>query len=117
MEKVDEKAAKDIGVLADFIEIYCGEHHEGAGEVGAGAKIGEALGGRNVRLCDDCRRLFMYGASMCLICPHDPKPSCKKCESHCYRPEYREKIREVMRFSGMYLIRHGRLGLIKKYLF
>ncbi len=117
MDTVNEKAAKDIGILADLIELYCREHHEGSVEAVAGAKIGEALGERNVRLCDDCRKLLMYAGSMRLICPYEPKPSCKKCETHCYKPEYREKIRKVMRFSGMYLIRHGKLGLIKKYLF
>ena len=30
----------------------------------------------------------------------DGKTKCHKCPVHCYRPDMREKIREVMRFSG-----------------
>ena len=45
------------------------------------------------------------------------KPMCKKCSTHCYAPSYQEKIREVMKFSGLYLIRHGRLDLLAHYLF
>jgi hypothetical protein len=40
---------------------------------------------------------------------------CKKCPAHCYAPGYRERIREVMRFSGQYLVKHGRLDLIVHY--
>lgn len=30
----------------------------------------------------------------------DGKTKCHKCHVHCYRPDMREKIRVVMRFSG-----------------
>ena len=115
----DEGAEKDIAVLADFIGIYCGEKHpdDEKKPVTARGRAGEALAGIDVRLCTDCARLLLYAASMRIICPYDPKPACKKCATHCYKPEYRAKIREVMRFSGMHLITHGKLGLIKKYLF
>jgi hypothetical protein len=41
---------------------------------------------------------------------------CKKCHTQCYNRNYREKVREVMRFSGPYLIKRGRLDLIYHYL-
>ena len=56
--------------------------------------------------------MLKYGLTMRLRCPHEPKPLCKKCSDPCYKPEYREKIREVMRFSGTYLVRRGRIDLI-----
>lgn len=34
------------------------------------------------------------------------KTKCHKCNVHCYRPDMREKIREVMRFSGPRMIFH-----------
>lgn len=30
----------------------------------------------------------------------DKKMACKKCPIHCYKPEMRDKIREVMRWVG-----------------
>ena len=53
---------------------------------------------------------------MRLKCSHDPKPMCKKCETQCYHGEYKAKIREVMKFSGMYLVKHGRLDMLYHYL-
>jgi uncharacterized CHY-type Zn-finger protein len=115
----DKEAGKDIAVLADFIGIYCGEKHPDMEKkpVGARGRAGDALAEKDVRLCGDCAKLLRYAASMRVICPYNPKPACKKCATHCYKPEHRAKIREVMRFSGMHLITHGKLGLLKKYLF
>ena len=28
------------------------------------------------------------------------KPTCSKCPVHCYKPEMRDRIREVMRYAG-----------------
>jgi hypothetical protein len=42
---------------------------------------------------------------------------CKHCKIHCYRPDYREKVREIMRYSGKALIKRGRLDLVCHYLF
>jgi hypothetical protein len=51
-----------------------------------------------------------------LKCPHDPKPTCKKCKTQCYHGAYKSKIREIMKFSGMYLIKRGRLDILYHYL-
>ena len=34
----------------------------------------------------------------------DKKMTCKKCPIHCYKPEMRDKIREVMRWVGPRMI-------------
>ena len=116
---IDDRAKRDIEVLAEFVGIYC-ERNPPAAEnyaVTYALSLHDALRDTRVALCDDCARLLRYAASMRVICPYDPKPSCKKCTTHCYRPEHREKIREVMRYSGMRLITRGKLGLIRKYFF
>ena len=43
--------------------------------------------------------------------------TCKHCHVHCYRPGHREKVREIMRFSGRHLILRGRLDLLWHYFF
>jgi hypothetical protein len=52
-------------------------------------------------LCNDCSALLNYAEARLDHCPHgDEKPVCRKCPVHCYKPDMRERITEVMRFSG-----------------
>lgn len=96
-----DRREKDRHILEQFIHISCrGRHKTRKGE-----------------LCDDCRDLLDYAVRRLERCPQEPKPSCKHCEIHCYKPIYREKIRDVMRYSGKRLILHGRLDLLWHYFF
>lgn len=53
------------------------------------------------KLCKECRELLIYATTRLDRCKFgDRKTKCHKCHVHCYRPDMREKIREVMRFSG-----------------
>ena len=100
-DKNMDKKEKDQYILEQFIHIYCrGQHKTPKGD-----------------LCSDCQELLAYAYKRLEHCPQDPKPSCKHCEIHCYKPAYREKIREIMRYSGMRLIIRGRLDLLWHYLF
>ncbi len=57
--------------------------------------------GQKEGLCGDCCQLEMYTHARLENCPFGAdKPACNKCPIHCYKPEYKEKIREVMRFAG-----------------
>ncbi|MCU0821366.1 MAG: nitrous oxide-stimulated promoter family protein [Spirochaetes bacterium] len=116
---INPKIQNDIDLLANFISIFCGCNHRERkkSEIKAPGKLSYYLKNNDDIICDECRRLLLHSASKRLSCPYDPKPRCKKCETHCYGTGYREKIREVMRFSGKYLIKHGKIGLILKYLF
>ena len=73
-------------------------------------------------LCRDCEELFEYACERLDKCPFgDGKGACKKCIRHCYRNDMREKIRNVMRFSGPRMllyypkdfVRHVFDGLLK----
>ncbi|MDY4787719.1 MAG: nitrous oxide-stimulated promoter family protein [Bacilli bacterium] len=47
-------------------------------------------------------------------CPFkDNKKFCSKCKIHCYKDEYRNKIKEVMRFSGPRLLIYHPILVIK----
>ncbi len=119
-EKLDDKKNKDIRVLADFISIFCRENHRGEAKgifPIKDARLHNSLGNKYPVLCSDCQKLLSHGIAKLLLCPYDPKPLCKKCETHCYAPGYREKVRQVMRFSGMYLVKRGRLDLLVHYFF
>lgn len=56
-------------------------------------------------LCDDCTRLLEYARKKLGACRYgNDKTACRICSTHCYAPAYREKIREVMKYSGPRLI-------------
>ncbi len=86
-------------VLQRFIAVYCRHHHESKGD----------------SLCPDCADLQAYALGRLAKCPLDPKPKCKKCPIHCYKPEYQQKIREVMKFSGIHFVKRGRVDWLVKY--
>ncbi len=76
---VEERRA----ALARLIGLFCVGHHDA----------------REGGLCDACADLLAHAGRRVERCPHDPKPKCKDCRTHCYGPGYRERIRAVMRFS------------------
>jgi hypothetical protein len=71
-----------------MIAMYCRGHHQPPG-----------------RLCSECQELFAYAERRLRGCRFGrDKPTCLRCPVHCYKPEMREKIRQVMRFSGPRLL-------------
>ena len=90
---------KQLQMLKKFIEVYCSKNH----------------GSVDGQLCDECSELLDYATDRLAKCPMDPKPKCKDCPIHCYKPRYREKVREVMRFSGMYHVKRGRVDWLIRY--
>ena len=116
-ERLTPGKRRDVKVLAGFVDIYCREQHREAEKHHfdiADEGLGRSLG--RINLCHDCSRLLEHGIAKLSLCAQNPKPSCRKCRTHCYAPGYREEIRRVMRFSGVYLIRRGRLDLLLHFL-
>ena len=110
------KEKGDIRTLMKFTGIYCRENHQ-EGKAPFSFKLFDIteIEKKEIPLCRDCTRLLTYGLTTRLKCPHDPKPMCKKCETQCYHGDYKSKIREVMRFSGMYVVKRGRVDLLYHY--
>ncbi|HYA91219.1 MAG TPA: nitrous oxide-stimulated promoter family protein [Thermodesulfobacteriota bacterium] len=114
--ELSEKEKDDIRTLMKFERIYCRENHNGAKSPFSFKLFDiKEIEKKEISLCSDCTRLLTYGLTMRLKCPHEPKPMCKKCETQCYHGEYKSKIREVMKFSGMYLVKRGRMDLLYHY--
>lgn len=67
-----------------MIELFCRDHHETRDD-----------------LCGDCLELRDYARERLEKCPFgDDKPTCAKCPIHCYKKSCRERIQDVMRYSG-----------------
>ncbi|QDF65825.1 nitrous oxide-stimulated promoter family protein [Shewanella sp. SNU WT4] len=85
----------EFKTLTAMISIYC--HHQHGGKP----------------LCDDCQQLLEYANMRLDRCPYGAtKPTCNKCPVHCYKPEPKALMREVMIFAGpRMLIYHPILAL------
>jgi len=86
--KMLAKREHDKELVFRMISIYCKNKHK-----------------TQLRLCNECEDLYNYAIKRLANCPFtETKTFCSSCPVHCYSPEMREKIRQVMRFSGPRLI-------------
>ncbi len=115
---VDKKINSDAAMLAKMVEIYC-RHHHGVAVKKEIVRRGilETLDLRETRLCCECASLLVHGLVKRINCPFDPKPRCKRCTEPCFSGEYRIFVKKVMRYSGLKLIKSGRIDLVWKYFF
>jgi hypothetical protein len=52
-------------------------------------------------LCPECADLQIYALQRIDRCRFGTeKPTCANCPVHCYKPDQRERIRQVMRYAG-----------------
>jgi len=109
-----DKETKDLRVLALFTRVYCADQHSDRQRTGLELDL---PGTRDYQYCDDCADFLCYAIERRRRCPLDPKPTCKHCVVHCYRPGHRERVREIMRYSGKTLMKKGRLDLLWHYFF
>lgn len=87
---------KEKMIVSQMIQIYCKRkhHHEG--------------------LCEECQELNDYALKRLSHCQFgEEKPACAKCSVHCYRSDYRARIKDVMRFAGPRMLLHHPIESIK----
>lgn len=88
MSKADNKRQREKETVALMIRLYCRKKH-----------------GTKNNLCPDCDALSQYAIQRSDKCPFmETKTFCSNCRVHCYKPEMRTKIREVMRYCGPRMI-------------
>lgn len=76
-----EREKKTIGKM---IHIYCKQNHNS-----------------NRELCIECQELLKYAYMRLDNCKFgDEKSSCGKCRIHCYKPDMRKKVVDVMKYAG-----------------
>jgi hypothetical protein len=115
---LSKKERKDLRLLVSFTAVYCRHHHDAPTtgvDIGSGSS--EPLVDGKHQVCAECREFLAYAVARRINCPLDPKPVCKHCPVHCYKPNYRQQVKDVMRFSGKYLLLRGRLDLLWHYFF
>ena len=92
--RVGAKRDQEKRVVSLMISLYCYKKHDGFRK-GVHRRMGAPI------LCVECAELDRYARQQIDRCPFmETKTFCSNCRVHCYKPEMREKIKEVMRFSG-----------------
>ncbi|MGH0599832.1 nitrous oxide-stimulated promoter family protein [Bacillus mycoides] len=79
-----EREEKTISIM---IDMYCkNEHKQNA-------------------ICEKCQRLKDYAYFRLSKCPfQEKKPACQNCKIHCYKPDMKGLVKDVMKKSGPKMI-------------
>lgn len=87
MARIEKRLHRERKTIRVMIEMYCAQNHHSS------------------HLCDDCQELLDYAMFRIDKCPFKiDKPTCAKCPIHCYQPDMRLRVRQVMRFAGPRMI-------------
>ena len=93
---IQTRREREKQLVFQMIALYCKKQH----------------GGKS--LCPDCAALDAYARHRSDRCPFmETKTFCVNCRVHCYKPDMREKIRAVMRFSGPRMIFYHPVAAIR----
>lgn len=91
------KVEREKKTIALMINIYCKKKHK--------SKDG---------LCEECQELLNYANTRLSNCKFgEEKTTCGKCPIHCYKKDMRNKVKEVMKFSGPRLILYNPIEVIR----
>ena len=81
-----------------MIDIYCRKKH----------------GNNKGELCEECAELLEYAHNRLSFCKFgENKSTCSRCPIHCYKKDMKEKVKEVMKFSGPRLIIYNPVELVR----
>ena len=82
--------------VQQMIDLYCRAHHHGQ------------------HPCPQCQELISYALGRLDRCKFgENKSTCKKCPIHCYKPDHREQMKEVMRYAGPRMLVHHPIAALR----
>lgn len=91
-KQIQDKREREKKMVSEMILLYCRKQHK---------SLRKASGLGKTELCPECAELENYARMRSDKCPFmETKTFCSNCKVHCYKPEMRERIRKIMRFSG-----------------
>ena len=96
MPKLPPRLSRERQTMAAMLRLFCRDHHR-----------------KGAALCPECQGLLDYATLRLERCRfQEQKPTCAKCPVHCYRPDAREQVRQMMRYAGPRMVwRHPTLAL------
>ena len=82
-----ERMERERQTVSKMIHIYCKSEHQCE------------------ELCEECNKLEEYAYFRLSKCPfQEKKPACQNCKIHCYKPDMRAHVKDVMKKSGPKMI-------------
>lgn len=92
------KTEKEKQTIEQMIRLYC-RHKEG-----------------NKTLCGTCEETLSYALKRLSLCPFkQEKKTCRLCPVHCYKPEMKKRIQDIMRYSGPRMLLYHPITAIKHF--
>jgi hypothetical protein len=87
---------KEKEMVTKMINIYCRKKHH------------------RPDLCEECLALKTYAFKRLSLCQFgEEKTACSNCSVHCYKPDYRQKMKVVMRYSGPWMLLYHPIYSVK----
>ena len=101
----DEKFIHDTKIVLKFIQIYCEDKHTTVTKLDHNLNLTYREKNLHVEinyhLCSTCKDTFLLSYHKLQLCPHEEKPSCRKCPKPCYeRPDWK-RVAKIMKHGGM----------------
>ena len=107
----EEKFINATRTVLKFIQCYCYREHFKTKKSKDSIKLNYNDKDLNeeihYHLCEKCEETLYYSYVKLQECPHDEKPSCRKCPKPCYGKVEWKLLAKIMRYSGL------RLGILK----
>ena len=107
----EEKFIHDSQTVLKFIQCYCDSEHFKSKKSKDFIRLNYNDKDLNEEihydLCKKCEETLQYSYTKLQECPHDDKPSCRKCPRACYDKVEWKRLAKIMRLSGL------KLGLLK----
>jgi len=98
--KYGQRLERERSTMTKMIRVYCRGRH-----------------GTKANLCDACQELLSYAFLRLEKCPFgERKPTCAKCPIHCYQPQRREQVKDIMRYAGPRMLLRHPIFAIRHYL-
>lgn len=82
-----DRMTRERETISLMIDMYCKTEH------------------KQNTLCEECHKLKEYAFFRLSKCPfQEKKPACQNCKIHCYKPDMKVQVKEVMKKSGPKMI-------------
>ena len=94
-KSIEKKRDREKKVISEMVKLYCRKNH------------------KKRELCDECKDVLNYSLNRIDNCKYmDTKTFCSNCKKPFYSPKMKEKIKQIMKFSGPRILFHHPLLVI-----